>query len=771
MSAASACQSVISPDPAAALQFLNALDQSATAFNFRSFPEAQAGGARRHDDVPLARIPSLMVECAAEGRALFVVVNAGGQRGSEIADCRAIFLDIDAKAFETREACDAAMRFAHEGRRSTSESIPVGWPHASAIVQSGGGGWHVWWFVDDIPRERFTAIQKAIARRFGGDAAVCDLARVMRLPGSIHFKKDPVSVLTKCLRPERRYQLDDLLSRLGIEGGTSGPISPPAAYLGDSNSQDDPVLAYLRDRRQYLKPAGRLGPDEPVDVLCPNSAVHSTPDSATSTVYMPHGLNGKPRGFHCSHSHCTELRLRDFLVHIGYEADCPPLEADDAVACRFVRWLDGRAMYARSQWHSFTGGYWRPGKNAIERLLKGFVRQLRDEMADEYAAAIKTGEEGAMKAAARRLRTATTFLNHRKQQDVLAAASVMLNRDAVTLDRYDNLLCVPNGVVDLRTGVLQQPNPELGLTMCAGVAYDPAAVASRFEQFIREVFPEPDVSAYIQRWSGYALTGHMREDVIAVWYGQGANGKSVLMDLLAQVSGDYAISAEPSLLVGKSHTAGAASPDVARLAGRRLCYVNESRVGDRLNDGQVKRLISTEKTTARGLYRDPFDFYPTAKIVLRTNNKPVIDDNSDGMWRRLHLLPFVQQFSGSRRDAGLLDKLRGELPGILAWCVRGAVEWYAKGLAAPPAVRIATEAYRADSDDVTEWIDARIEEGGFTSTSELLADYARHAGLRFPPSAKRFNATLQGRGYKPTRTSAGKGFFLTLRPGVGSEFV
>ena len=771
MSALPASEVGTRPDPAAALQFLKALDPNAAAFNFRSFPECGGAGARRHDNVPLSRIPALMDECAAQRHGLFVVVNAGGQRGHEIAACRAVFLDIDAKTFANREDCDAAMRFAHEGRRSITEPVPLGWPHASAIVQSGGGGWHVWWFVDDLPRANFTAVQKALARRFVGDQAVCDLARVMRLPGSIHFKEAPTSVVVKSFKPERRYELVDLLRRLGVEVPENAPTSDLGEDLCDAEPERDAVLAYLRHHRQYLKPGGRLGTSSPVDVVCPNAPQHSTPDAVTSTVYMPHGLHGRPRGFHCSHAHCTHLGLRDFLSSIRYEADCPPLEADDAVACRFVSWLDGRAMYARSHWHLFKGGHWKPDKNAIERLLKDFVRKLRDDMADEYAASIKSGDEGSTKTAARRLRAATSFLNHRKQQDVLAAAAVMLNRDAATLDRHHDLLCVPNGSVDLKTGALQPPDPTQGFTMCAGVAYDPAAEAPRFELFIREVFPEPDVAAYIQRWAGYVLTGHMREDVLAVWYGQGANGKSVLMDVLAQVFGDYAISAEPSLLVGKAHAAGAASPDVARLAGRRLCYVNESKVGDRLNDGQVKRLVSTEKVTARGLYRDPFEFYPTAKVVLRTNNKPVVDDSSDGIWRRLHLLPFAQQFSGPKRDEDLLDKLKAELPGILTWCVRGAVEWYAKRLAPPAVVRAATDAYRADSDDVAEWIDARVEEGGFTSTSDLLADYARHAGLRFPPSAKRFNATLKGRGYKATRTSAGKGFCLTLRRGVGCEFV
>ena len=155
---------------------------------------------------------------------------------------------------------------------------------------------------------------------------------------------------------------------------------------------------------------------------------------------------------------------------------------------------------------------------------------------------------------------------------------------------------------------------------------------------------------------------------------------------------------------------------------------------------------------------------------MLTNNKPIVDDTSDGTWRRIQFLPFDQQFNGPRRDETLGDKLVAELPGILAWCVRGAVEWHSRGLAPPPSVLEAAAAYRSDSDDVSEWLAVRVEEGGFTTTGTLLDDYARHVGLRNPPSPKRFNAMLRDRGFKTSRTSAGKGFAATLRP-AGCEFV
>lgn len=758
----------IRPDASAALQFLKALDPDASKFNLRSFSD-KGGGARRHDNVPLALIPRLLDECVVQSRGLFVVANDGGQRNAEIQKCRAIFLDLDAKEFSDAAACAEAMRLAHEGRRTINEPIPSGWPHASIVVRSGGGGYHLYWLVDEFPIDLFTSAQKAVAARFGGDLSVCDLSRVMRLPGSVHFKCEPVAVQLALCRPERRYKFDDLLQRLGV----TIPVSPPrtsAAGVADDPGTD-PVLSHLHKQFQYLKRGGRCDGNAPVDVICPNRRAHSDPDGVTSTVYMPQGFNEQPRGFKCSHGHCGAVSLRDFLVSIGYEQDCPPSDSDDGQACRFVNWLDGRAMHARSQWHVLSGAHWRPDRNAVVLLLKQFAKKFEAEAATSYVEAVKSGDERATKTAARTLRAASALLNTRKQGDVLKAASAMLERDAIALDTHHDLLCVPNGIVDLQTGALLPPSAEFGFTLCAGVAFDPSATAPRFEQFIREVFPDPTERAYLQRWCGYCLTGQMRADVMAIWTGSGANGKSVLADALAQVLGDYAISAEPSLLIGRSQAAGGASPDVARLVGKRLCYVNESRVGDRLNDGQVKRLVSTDKVTARGLFRDPFDFYPTAKIVLRTNAKPQVDDNSDGMWRRLHLLPFTQSFTGKRRDDTLGGKLRTELPGILAWCVRGAVEWYSKGLEPPASVQAATEAYRADSDDFVEWLGACVEEGGFTSTTALRDSHARHAGLKFPMTERQFKAKMMESGVKRNRTSKAKGYAVTLLPPDVCEFV
>lgn len=748
------------PDLASAQSFLAALDPSATHFNLRAFPDGQnSRGPRNVSNLPVSQIDGVAESAAAGALGLFVVINDGGQKDEEITRIRAVFLDLDLKDFNGSQAdCDRALLLAHEGRPDRDSPIPDGWPHASAIVSSGGGGYHIYWFVDDCPVDQFQVIQKALASRFGGDAACSNPSRVMRLPGSVHHKRGPAPVALRLLRPERRYAIQDLLSRLGIDlqpQKTPATQNTPVTY--DLN---DPVLSWLVKHPTHLKPGGRRRIDGPVDVVCPNAASHSLPDSLTSTVYMPQGLNGGARAFHCSHSHCVGVRLGDFLKHIGYESDCPEFHSDDGLACRFVEWLDGRAMFARGAWYVWTGSYWRQDEGALKSLLKEFAQRLSRETASEFGVAAGAGDAEAK----RRLRTSSAILNEQKQSQVLKAASTLLRVESRLLDRHTDSLVTSNGTVDLRTGALSPPDPELYSTHRAGVEFDPLALAPRWTAFLDQIFrSDPELLAYVQRLAGYFLTGSMQEEIMVVGFGHGANGKSVFAEILRLILGDYVCTADPSLLTAQ-RAGGGPSPEAAQLAGKRLCLLNEARVGDRLDDGAVKKLVSTEKMSARKLYQEPFDFYPSAKLFLRTNHRPAIRDNSEGMWRRLHLLPFEAHFPPEKRDPRLREALESEAAGVLAWAVRGAVTWYQSGLRPPAVVTEATRTYRADSDALGEWLAERTEGGGFTTSNDLRYDYATFAGLRTPPSAAAFAGWLKERGIEQGRgTKGNRGFVITLK--------
>jgi len=253
-------------------------------------------------------------------------------------------------------------------------------------------------------------------------------------------------------------------------------------------------------------------------------------------------------------------------------------------------------------------------------------------------------------------------------------------------DADEWLFGVENGVIDLRTGKLREERPEDRITKHSPVCFDPAAKCPRFDVFLKEIFND-DVALvdYIQRSIGYCLTGSVREQCVFCRYGAGGNGKTTLCNVERYIFGDYAVNLPFSALEMKNRN----SNDLVALVGARLATAAETNEGVRLNEARIKVLTGGDPITARKLYHEGFTFEPTHKLILAFNHKPIIADASEGMWRRVRLIPFTQQFKPDQ-EMDLPDELRAEASGILAWAVRGCLLWQKEGLGEPPAVANAT---------------------------------------------------------------------------------
>ena len=259
------------------------------------------------------------------------------------------------------------------------------------------------------------------------------------------------------------------------------------------------------------------------------------------------------------------------------------------------------------------------------------------------------------------------------------------------------LLGVRNGVVDLRTGNLRAGERSDKITLQAGVAFDPEAVAPRWERFLGEIFEgDRDRIDYVQKCVGYSLTGNVSEQCVFICFGEGANGKSTLLDAIAHVLGDYARNLPFSAL---EHGARQAIPsEIASLMGRRFVTAIETDESARLNEARIKALTGGDVVTARFLYGEWFTFAPTAKYWLAFNHPPQVADASRGFWRRVRMIAFPHEFTNAEADQTLSATLRAEAPGILAWIVRGCLKWQREGLNAPDSIRSATQAYREECD-------------------------------------------------------------------------
>ncbi len=281
----------------------------------------------------------------------------------------------------------------------------------------------------------------------------------------------------------------------------------------------------------------------------------------------------------------------------------------------------------------------------------------------------------------------------------LAASEPGMTVSINELDSDPWLLGVRNGVIDLRTGTMLANDPSMLITRMCSASHDRTATCPRWLTFLDQVFDgDLDTIDTVQRALGYTLTGLASEEVLFICFGHGSNGKSVFNNVVANILGSYGRVAPPSLLTLRRNGDSSPRNDLAALAGARYVSINELQSGDRLDEQVVKLLAGRERIAARFLHKEFFEFMPTFTPWLRTNHKPVITGDDDGIWRRLVLIPFRQQFSGQAKDPNLEPKLMEERDGILGWMVEGAVKWQRDGLKLSPTIRREGASYRKDSD-------------------------------------------------------------------------
>jgi len=319
------------------------------------------------------------------------------------------------------------------------------------------------------------------------------------------------------------------------------------------------------------------------------------------------------------------------------------------------------------------------------------------------------------------------------------------------LDADPWLLNAKNGTVNLRTGELRPHDPADLITKVAGTNYAPDAHAPRFSAFLREVFDDEDVVAFVRRFAGYSLTGSTEERALAMLWGRGKNGKSTLVELFQEALGDYARNTETETILAKRQQG--VGNDVAALRGARFVAAAEVEQGRVLAESKVKNLTGSDTVTARFLYSEPFDFRPEFKLWLSTNNKPVIRGTDDAIWDRIRLIPFARRFEGKDADSRLPEKLREEMPGVLAWMVQGCLEWQEGGLGEPEKVAAATEGYRDEMDTLGGFVDecCVVRPEAWCKFADLYSAYTRwcEESNEHPEKKRRFGDKLTERGFRP----------------------
>lgn len=413
-------------------------------------------------------------------------------------------------------------------------------------------------------------------------------------------------------------------------------------------------------------------------------------------------------------------------------------------------------------WLLWDGRRWaRDAAGRIFRRAKAVARGIHEDAARELDAT----EQRAIN------KWALASQSEQRINSMISLARSEVSIAPGELDTDPMLLTVLNGTLDLRTGELRASRPEDYITKIAPVEYDAGAAAPRFEQFLEEIFPgDTELKGFVRRFAGYTLTGSTSERCMAILHGGGKNGKSTLVELLRDVMGDYARSTETETLLQKK-SSGGANNEVAALKGARFVSAAEVEKGRRLAESKVKQLTGSDTVSARFLFAEPFDFKPEFKLWLSTNNKPEITGTDDAIWDRIRLIPFEVRFEGESVDKSLPRKLRDESAGVLAWMVRGCLEWQRGGLGTAEKVAAATEEYRAEMDAFADFLTDKCvvsprASAKYEDLYDEYLDWCRNMGEQ-ELTARRFGSTLRARGFKSGQVTSGPDKGKRLWEGVG----
>lgn len=388
-----------------------------------------------------------------------------------------------------------------------------------------------------------------------------------------------------------------------------------------------------------------------------------------------------------------------------------------------------------------------PGE--ADRAAKEVLSKLRDKGAELYKTAADDNKTKRVMAHVERTSKAPNL----RAMIEMAKSESGMTRSLIEFDSSPMYLGVANGVLDLSTYTLLSVSPELLVSKRCPINYDPDAACPKFLMFLDVVQPDIEMREFLQRWVGYLLTGSVQEQKLAFLYGSGANGKSVFVELLAWLLGDYSRKIATEMLMHHQRSPQGPSPDIVALKGSRFVYANETEEGRRLAESRVKDMTGGDTLTGRVPYgKADITFQPTHKLVVVGNHRPEITDNSLGMWRRVLLVPFDVTIAEAQRDPRLLEKLKTEGAGILNWALEGLRLWKKNGLGVPKKIDAATAAYRDEMDIIGEWMAEHCDTGTGYSVYKGDAYKAYKAWAlnngHHPLAQGRLTRRLGDRGYK-----------------------
>ncbi len=415
----------------------------------------------------------------------------------------------------------------------------------------------------------------------------------------------------------------------------------------------------------------------------------------------------------------SQLTRESILHNKKYDELLITLPTNDyGNAKRFLLFCSDYIKYdkSRNQWMFWNGRFW--NSDSMEE-----IRKFAQTVICRYEIAINECKK-------LNIQEKTTLRTHARNSNNLDKINSMLKtaRDwnyVKELQCKPYLLNVKNGVVNLKTKELYPHDSSYGCTTICNVDYNPKAESTRFKQFLNEVFQgEKTIIKYVQTMFGYAITGEHQEEKLFFLYGQGANGKSKLVDTICYVAGNNAGKFPINALTKSASYTGRPTPELIPLQGKRIGFSSELQGEDCLNDSTIKQLTGNESVSMRRMREEyvnaPIDF----TLFIDTNYMPYFKHYDFAIERRVVIIPFLKTFQEGERDLELSQKLKADKEYVLTWLVKGANRYYQEGLKEPEQITACKFEFKRSCDSVGCFIeDVILHSLGEKVQSSVLYEY------------------------------------------------
>ncbi len=341
---------------------------------------------------------------------------------------------------------------------------------------------------------------------------------------------------------------------------------------------------------------------------------------------------------------------------------------------------------------------------------------------------------------------------------LFCARSLMgITAEECDFDTQSHLFGCLNGIVNLVKGQFSDHDPQRKISKIGGAAFDSKAQCPKWNKSLDDFTKgRKSLKEYLQVIAGYALTGETTEQVMFLFYGTGANGKSTFLDILLKVAGNYGMTTPSrTLMLTNSRLI---RNDIARLMGARVVSAIEVNQGRQFDEAIVKQLTGGDKVAASFLRKEIFEFKPEFKVIIAANTFPETRGADDGIKRRIKVVPFDAKFKKKAINKDLPKELAAELPGIFNWMIQGAIKWYKNGLPNCPVVNKATEIFHKTQDQLQEFIEDCCQKGNGKKVPlrhlyDCYVDWTDQAGYD-KEGKKQFGNWMRQKGFEQCKSGS-----------------